>query len=99
MIGQQGSAKNTVVHPEDRALQGCNLSAAVNSNTAALGGPVKAGPPSCGIDRNAKNPGGFGGQSPLRQPHLFEYSPIDNNPRQKCVSFFGKAAFHAEPIH
>lgn len=57
-------SSNGIVTTEDRALQGCNLSAEGNSNTAGLGGIKLALAGTCGIDNKAKNPRGFGGQRP-----------------------------------
>jgi putative transposase len=55
------------VAPEDRALQGCNSSAEVTLHTAGRGPLRVACRPgkSCRSKSKAKNPRGFGGQSPL----------------------------------
>ena len=59
---------NEIVTTEDRALQGCNLSADGNSKTAGLGGIKLALAGTCGIDEKAENPRGFGGQRPPCRP-------------------------------
>lgn len=58
-------SKLQTVQPEDRAIQGWNPSAALDSNTAGWSGCNKPRwPASCGIDPKAKNPRGFGGLVP-----------------------------------
>jgi hypothetical protein len=78
---------------EDRALLGSNLSAAVNSNTAGLGGASRPGRPPAGSTAMRKIPG-VRGQSPRVVPQ----SNQNRNPWQKCVSIFNQPAFHAEPV-
>jgi len=58
------------VRPEDRALQGCNLSAGSGSNTAGPGGDsaTRAGNPAGSIPRR-KIPGGLGDRVPQGHHH------------------------------
>ncbi len=85
--------KLDIVRPEDRALLGSNPSAAVDSNTAGLGGTIRPGRPPEGSALKRKIPG-VRGQSPRAVPG----SNQDRNPGQKGVSFLGQPAFHAEPV-
>jgi hypothetical protein len=57
-------SSNKILTTKDRELQGCSLSADGNSNTAGLGGIKLPSAGTCGIDKKAKNPRGFGGQRP-----------------------------------
>ena len=52
------------VHPEHRALLGSNPSAAVDSNTAGLGGFGRPGRPPAGSMAKRKIPGGLGDRVP-----------------------------------
>jgi hypothetical protein len=63
-----GQVKLNLVHPEDRALLGSNLSAAVNSNTAGLGGLGRPGRLPAGSTAMRKIPG-VRGQSPRVVSH------------------------------
>jgi hypothetical protein len=92
-------AKEAVVHPEDRALLGSNSSAAVDSNTAGLGGIAAA---QAGLLRVRcqcdKSQGVWGTASPSCD---FRKAIVNQNKpgNQKSVRSSGHPAFHAEPVH
>ena len=89
-----------VVHPEDRALQGCNPSAGWASEPAGPGGGDIAwvGQPA-GPSRKRKIPGGSGDRVP--PPWLDENFAVKPHKarRGKSVGLSDDAAFHAEPKH
>lgn len=64
------------VQPEDTALQGCNRSAELDSNTAGRSSSTELlWPATCGIDPKAKNPRGFGGLVPQVQSNTKHENP------------------------
>lgn len=63
----KASSTITVVDPEDRALQGSNPSAAIDSNTAGLGEEARPGRPPAGSISKRKIPGGLGDRVPQVQ--------------------------------
>jgi hypothetical protein len=86
------------VHAEDKALQGCNLSAAMDSNTAGRGEDVSLPRHASLRDRSkSEKSQGFGD----RVPELSSQTQNSNdiNPWQKCVSIFVPPAFLAEPVN
>lgn len=83
------------VQPEDTALQGCNRSAALNSNTAGRSGSIELlWPATCGFDRKAKNPRGFGGLVPQGNKQT-----NNENPAATTLSRPRSFPIHAEPVH
>lgn len=82
------------VQPEDTALQGCNRSAALNSNTAGRSGSLGLlWPATCGFDHKAKNPRGFGGLVPQGNKQTKH-----ENPAATTLSRTPSFPIHAEPV-
>ena len=83
-----------LVQPEDTALQGCNRSAALNSNTAGRSGSLGLlWPAICGFDHKAKNPRGFGGLVPQGHKQTkYENPAATTLSRPRCFPI------HAEPV-
>lgn len=83
-----------IVQPEDTALQGCNRSAALNSNTAGRSGSLELlWPATCGFDPKAKNPRGLGGLVPQGNKQNKH-----ENPAAITLSRPSSFPIHAEPV-
>ena len=91
------------VRPEDRAIQGWNPSAELNSNTAGWSGSSELlWPATAGSIPKRKIPGGLGDWSPKalcnqRPPDITK--DIDLNPASYSLRPSLLSPIHAEPVH